>query len=77
MRIFATLVLLCFPAMSFAQKVTVRSGEHTDFSRLAFEFSSPIDWEMGRVEHGYEIRLHGAGSEIDISEVYNGFLVTE
>lgn len=70
MRIFVILALLCLPTMGLAQRVTVRSGEHADFSRLAFEFSSPIKWEMGRVEQGYEIRLHEARPKIDISEVY-------
>lgn len=70
-RIIGILVLLLLPAMGMAQRVTVRSGEHTDFSRLAFEFSDSVEWQMGRVENGYEIRLQGVGSEIDISEVYH------
>ena len=70
-RIFAFLVLLCIPSLGFAQRVIVRSGEHADFSRLAFEFSGQVDWEMGRVEHGYEIRLDGVSVEIDISEAFH------
>lgn len=71
MRFFAILVLLCIPVMGVTQSVTVRSGEHADFSRLAFEFPGPIEWEMGRVEHGYVIRLLGGDSDIDLSEVYS------
>lgn len=70
-RVFALLVLLCLlPAAGFAQRVTVRSGQHADFSRLAFEFSGQVGWKMGRVEQGYEIRLQGISTEIDISEVF-------
>lgn len=69
-RLFVLLLLLCIPATVFAQRVTVRSGEHADFSRLAFEFSGQVKWEMGRVEHGYEIRLQGVTAEIDISDVF-------
>ncbi|WP_456388553.1 hypothetical protein [Profundibacter sp.] len=70
MRFVGILILIFIPAMGMAQRVIVRSGEHTDFSRLAFEFSDTVEWEMGRVEAGYEIRIHGVGSEIDISKVY-------
>lgn len=70
-RIIGILFLFFLPAIGMAQRVTVRSGEHTDFSRLAFEFSDVVEWEMGRVESGYEIRIQGDGSEIDISEVYH------
>jgi len=71
MRIFLVLFLLSIPMASFAQRVTVRSGEHVDFSRLAFEFTNPVEWEMGRVEDGYEIRLYGVDAEIDISKVFS------
>lgn len=70
MRIFVLLICLCIPVAGFAQNVTVRSGEHADFSRLAFEFSGEINWEMGRIESGYQIRLQGVSGEIDISEVF-------
>ncbi|MCF6315015.1 MAG: hypothetical protein L3J30_01730 [Marinosulfonomonas sp.] len=70
MRFLFAVVIICFPMLAIAEGVTVRSGEHADFSRLAFEFSGPADWEMGRVENGYEIRLKGAGAAIDTSDVY-------
>lgn len=70
MRFVGIIILLFAPAMGVAQHVIVRSGEHTDFSRLAFEFSDAVEWEMGRVEDNYEIRIRGTGLRIDISEVY-------
>lgn len=70
MRIVWLLFLLVIPTLGMAKVVTVRSGDHADFSRLAFEFSDSVKWEMGRVKDGYEVRIQGSGSEIDISEVY-------
>ena len=70
MRIAWLLFLLTIPSMGMAKIVTVRSGDHADFSRLAFEFSDSVKWEMGRVKDGYVVRIQGSGSEIDISKVY-------
>jgi len=69
-RLCLLLLLVCIPAGVFAQSVVVRSGEHGDFSRLAFSFSEPVEWKMGRVSGGYEIRLQGNGETIDVSRVY-------
>ena len=69
-RLALFLLFTCLPVGIFAQPVVVRSGEHGDFSRLAFEFSTPIEWKMGRVSDGYEIRLQGVGDVINTSGVY-------
>lgn len=58
------------PSVAAAQNIAVRSGEHGDFSRLVFPFPKPVEWKMGRVSDGYEIRLQGNGNNIDISKVY-------
>ncbi len=70
MRLALFLLFACLPAGGFAQSVVVRSGEHGDFSRLAFSFSTPVEWKMGRVSGGYEIRLQGNDEAIDVSGVY-------
>ena len=70
MRILFAVIFICFPITVIAERVTVRSGEHADFSRLAFEFAGSVDWKMGRVQHGYEIRLKGVEAVIDVSDVY-------
>ncbi len=69
-RLILTLLLACLPIGATAQKIVVRSGEHGDFSRLAFTFSAPVEWKMGRVSGGYEIRLKGNGNVIDTSGVF-------
>ncbi|WP_457649680.1 hypothetical protein [Profundibacter sp.] len=69
-RLALVLLVVFFPVAGFAQKILVRSGEHGDFSRLAFSFATPVEWKMGRVANGYEIRLQGNSVPIDISGVY-------
>lgn len=70
MRFIAIAFCICFPVMVLAERVVVRSGEHADFSRLVFEFNNPVEWEMGRVAQGYEIRLKNTDEVVDISGVY-------
>ncbi|WP_162891835.1 hypothetical protein [Profundibacter amoris] len=69
-RLILILLLLCLPIGATAQKIVVRSGEHGDFSRLAFSFLTPVEWKMGRVSGGYEIRLKGNGNVIDTSSIF-------
>lgn len=71
MRLFIVFVLVLLPSLSMAQHITVRSGDHADFSRLVFEFPNPEKWEMGRIVGGYEIRLQDNAFKIDISEVFD------
>lgn len=47
-------LLLSVPAA--ARTVTVRSGDHADFSRLLLKSDFGLDWKFGRVEGGYEFR---------------------
>ncbi len=58
------------PLEGWAETVLVRSGDHAGFSRLAFKFSEPVGWKMGRTDTGYEIRLSRKGLSFDTSEVF-------
>lgn len=65
------LFLLCAGPLA-AQTVTVRSGEHADFSRLVFRMPSGTDWQLGRSETGYVISLQGTPIEgFDISRAFD------
>ena len=68
--LLTTMLLLVFAGIGRANTVTVRSGEHQGFSRLVLEFPNPVDWQFGRTEDGYELRLPDAGSTYDLSQVY-------
>ncbi|WP_457647666.1 hypothetical protein [Profundibacter sp.] len=70
MRLALIFFLVWLPAVSGAKSIVVRSGEHGDFSRLAFTFQNPVNWKMGRVATGYEIRLQGNNDVIETSGVY-------
>lgn len=53
-----------------AQTVTVRSGEHADFTRLALVVSPPTGWSLMREGDGYIFALERDTLRLDISEVF-------
>ena len=63
-------VLLLFPCASWAQDVSIRSGEHADFSRLVLDFDSRVTWQFGRVEGGYELRVSTPEVQFDLSRIF-------
>ncbi len=69
-RLILFILFTSLPVGVLAQVVAVRSGEHGDFSRLVFSFPTPVEWKMGRISRGYEIRLQEIAEKIDISGVY-------
>ncbi len=62
---------LCLPVVALAQPVAVTSGEHDGFTRLVFDFKSPVDWQVGRTTDGYALRLDGARPSYDLTAVYD------
>lgn len=68
MRWLVILVLLASPAMGQAVRVT--SGEHGSFTRLVLQFPDAVDWQAGRTEDGYELRVPGAGRVYDLSDAF-------
>ncbi|MCW1955717.1 MAG: hypothetical protein KIH71_007355, partial [Roseobacter sp.] len=47
MRLFFVIFLLfILPREGFGQTVTVRSGEHDGFTRLALDLPRKVDWKM-------------------------------
>lgn len=70
MRFLFALLLVFLSTSVIAKDVIIRSGEHPGFSRLAFDFSEPVEWVLVRVENGYEVRLERPMDTIDITDVY-------
>jgi hypothetical protein len=68
-RLALVLVLAC-PALAGAAGVTVTSGEHDGFTRIALDFGHPVDWQMGRTTDGYALRITGEVPAYDLSAVY-------
>ena len=58
------------PLPMLAQDVTVTSGEHDTFTRIALDFGQVIDWQMGRTPDGYALRVAGQKPKYDLSAVY-------
>ena len=58
--------LVC-AGLSFAAPVTVKSGEHEGFTRLALDFGAPVNWAVGRTLDGYELRLTGVAPTYDLT----------
>ncbi|MFN4153945.1 MAG: hypothetical protein ACK4HF_04785 [Paracoccaceae bacterium] len=64
------ILLMLFATPALAQTVTVKSGEHGDFTRLVLTFRNPVDWVLGRTDSGYALRIEGPDLRYDLSSVY-------
>ncbi|WP_323040751.1 hypothetical protein [Gemmobacter sp.] len=67
----ALLIWLLITTGAMAQVVTVRSGEHGDFTRLVLTFPEPGGWDFGRTGDGYGFRSRAGGWRYDISTVFS------
>jgi len=50
--------------------VTVRSGEHKEFSRLVFDFSEPVRWRLVPNFNGYLLRIKPAPGTINLNNIF-------
>lgn len=71
MKSLLALLLLVLAQAAFAQTVIVKSGDHPGFTRLVLELPVATDWEMGRTDEGYELRLKNDGMRFDLSRVFD------
>lgn len=71
MKWFVLALSLIFPSFVAAQTLTVQSGEHADFTRLVILTQDAPEWELGRVEGGYEFRPENTALDYDASRVFN------
>lgn len=56
-RFLLVVLLLVFPGFSVAQQITVRSGDHGEFTRLVFNIPSETGWEITPSENSSQLRL--------------------
>lgn len=61
---------LLLPLELHAQEVAILSGEHNGFSRLVLRVGDTANWELGRVEGGYEFRSASSDLQYDTSKVF-------
>jgi len=64
----ALLVLIATGAS--ASPILVRSGEHDGFTRLVMEYGAAIDWQVGRTDDGYELRIAKQTPDYDFTEAF-------
>lgn len=68
--IFSTL-LLCLPAAVTALEITVRSGEHGNFTRLAFKLPVEREWNFEQSDTVGQLKISGGEITFDISTVFS------
>lgn len=65
---FLLMVGLAVPAE--AQAVRVTAGEHEGFTRVVLDYPRAVDWQVGRTEDGYELRLAGEAMRYDLTRAF-------
>ncbi|KRS11305.1 hypothetical protein XM53_17150 [Roseovarius atlanticus] len=70
-RWLAILVSAIWPLAVQAQGVSVRSGDHEDFTRLVFNLPSRTDWTIENTEDEAVLRFARRGLSFDISKVFD------
>lgn len=67
-RLAVLIALMASPAA--AQVVTLKTGEHGNFTRIVLNLPKPEVWQLGRTEEGYEVAIGDGTSKFDLSDVY-------
>jgi hypothetical protein len=70
-RRIGLICLLALPAAAWGQAISVRSGEHGDFTRLVLTFDEQVAWSFGRVMGGFEFRTDKPGVNFRLDEVFH------
>lgn len=68
--IFALALLFLFPTFPSAKTFKVQSGEHSGFSRIVILFGDVPEWDLGRVDGGYELRPDDETAEYNLAKIY-------
>jgi len=70
-RAFLCCILLLFAAVpAAAQQITVRSGEHENFSRLVFMYPAGTPWAIEPVENGYRLNTGSKDFRYALASVF-------
>lgn len=65
------LAVVFLPNLLLAEVIPVRSGEHSDFTRLVFTLpSKATKWELRETAEGYELRVQADATSFDLSTVF-------
>lgn len=65
------LFLFCGAFPVFARPAIVTAGEHPGFTRVVVQFGGPVDWQLGRGDLGYALRIRPKAPDYDLKNVFN------
>lgn len=73
MRYLSTFLMIVWPMICAAQTVTVRSGEHGDFTRLVFDLPLQTNWTVSpdREQQRISVAFSTSGLVVDTSRVFD------
>lgn len=70
-RVAAAIAALLAAHAATAAPILVRSGEHSDFSRLVLPLPDNAGWHLSPTDDGYALEIDGlAGSALDLSRIF-------
>ena len=70
-RVLAIITLLALSSPLLAQSVTMRSGEHADFSRLVLDMPTRLNWEVSQDGAKAKISFENSKMNVDIAAVFD------
>lgn len=72
MRTLTRALLLAFSAVSAtADTITVKSGEHADFTRLVFYLPAETEWTLGEGDGDYSLRITDESAFFDLDGIFD------
>ena len=69
MRRLLVALLICMPGLLAAQQITVRGGEHGEFTRLVFRLPPSAEWSVENAGGSANVRIDPAGG-YDLSRAF-------
>lgn len=70
MKWLVAVILTVLACSASAQSARVTSGEHDGFTRLVVDFGRVVDWQFGRDDDGYRLRVPGVGTSYDLARAF-------
>ena len=61
---------LSWVTLALAAPVPVKTGEHNGFTRLVIDYGKAVQWQVGRTDDGYELRVEGGQPDYDFTDSF-------
>lgn len=63
-------LIIVMPLPTLAEVVTIRGGEHENFTRLVLSIQEGTDWAIDQMDGGFRLTLGGHADGFDLSEAF-------